>query len=303
MKLLLVLAFALSISAQPLVIGELFNPSENESLLLISGIATCAVNDSGATVTFDHGELHAKASRERLFVTLPDGIVTINGTVRIFADTATLSFQVFDGYIRFLSSGGYPGETVTTGYVRTLSRLTFEGERQLIHPSMWEEFCKKNEDGQYTFGCKDTVIEDILFQEPAGVTNTPVIFHEPVWQMTVPHNFNRSLFLNTLIEHINSERMPITPIFSPATDYSTVWEMERSGTPFQIIDIILKNDESRQNGLTAVVTLYQSSSQKSSSFTINSTFKTTYSQDGIAQTTVNASFFDMFINFFQKNVP
>ncbi len=298
MKSLLFFLFAVTLSAQPLVLGTIFHPSEGESLLLSSGSYAYAENDSGTTITLEHGDLRAKTISENLFITLPDGIATINGTVQITADTDSLWLFVFDGYMRFISSGGYPGETITKGYVRTLSRETSIGERYLNSSDFWEQFCDLSEAGKYDFGCVSPVREEIEEPEETEAPKTILLFHEPTWQDIPSSNYSSTQLITQIIKLLERDTLPISPQFSTSTNYAEVWEMERNDQPFRIIDLSIYIDNASSDEFLANVSLYQSETKLSNKSSFSGSFNSIF----LSTESDNLPFIENLIDFLQKNI-
>lgn len=259
----LILLFSLILTAAPVQIDSIYTLPGDQAFLLEEGSGNISANDSGVSAVITQGSMWIQGKDEKFHLTLPVGTATVNGVAWIRADNKSATIKVAKGYLRFTSVGGFPGETITAGYTRSITKAAADS-RTFTALTQWKTLCEESpEKGKY-FGCPR--IEPKKEPEPEIVDLSQsiiVLIHKAVSKQELAPTIEKLSPHANLANALKDPNQKIVPLVDISTDLLFTLELSRQKQPYIIVDMRVEEHPNKKNTLFIVVDLYDGVTKKS----------------------------------------
>lgn len=259
-----ILCFALMLSAASVKEDSLYIFSDNQAFLLKEGFGNITANDSGVSAVITEGTAWIRGEKETFFLTLPVGTAAINGVAWIQTDDTAATIKVVKGYIRFTSVGGFPGETITAGYTRRVTKAAALS-RTFNALTQWKQFCEESpEEGAY-FGCPQPEPEKEPMPEPVDLSNSVIVLiHKAIAKQELAATIEKLSPHTNLARVLKDPKQRIVPLVDISTDLLFTLELSRQEQPYIIADLRIEEHPNKANTLFITVDLYDGVEKRSS---------------------------------------
>ncbi len=302
MRTLFFLLLAVNLTmGEALITDTLVKPEAGIALLLTSGKAELTYNDDGATLLIKKGKVWTKSENERLQLVFPAGIAQVNGTACFKSFDDLLHFQVFDGYVRFISTGGVPGETISAGYERIVSRKSEEQPRSLFQPNHWTAFCENQPDYGFTFGCPGGEGPENISIVKEPDTNMIIIIHPIQSGAELKKRLNKIAPHKELAERLKIELSSANTMIDTSINYPLSLRLSRQNKPYIIVDMTADYKLNKKDEILIKASLFDGVSKIRYTQEITAELEPTFSPDSDkGAEEINHSFYDILENFIIK---
>lgn len=237
-QIVLLLFLVFSCFSEEIISGKICAISGG-TVLLNDGIVEYSSNDSGSAITTSTALLWIAGNDENVQVITPAGIISLNGTAYIEVTKENVSLSVYKGYLRVLSLGGIPGETVGAGYARIIDASGEMKPREIIASDPFDSLCSLYTDT--ALGCLspltilpvDTTTDELSENE----TTTIVVINPLTYATGLKPELDTLSIRNLISDFFISDEHIETVLPEKENQYSKSFELSRQSNPFFIIDI------------------------------------------------------------------
>lgn len=300
---LILLLITLCIS-NPIQKDSIYTFINNQAFLLKEGLGNITAKDSGITAVVTRGELWAHGKNENFHITLPVGTALLNGVAWIQSDEKTATIKVVKGYLRFTSVGGFPGETITAGYTRIVTKESAIAERKFNALTTWKNFCLESPDEGWYFGCPRAEVEPEPAPKPVDLSNSVIVLiHKPIAKQDLSHKIEQLSPHTMLAETLKDPKQRIVPLVDISTDLLFTLELSRQQQPYIIVDMRIEEHPNKLNTLYVTIDLYDGVKKRSSSQMFTAVIQTTLSTETYKdELYLSEEFFQLVKRFIFQNI-
>lgn len=242
--------------SEELTTGELTTITEG-AVLLSDGIVEYSRNDSGSAITTSSAKMWVAGKDENVHLITPAAIISCNGTAYVEITKQQVSLSVYKGYLRILSLGGIPGETVSAGYSRLINASGEIRQRELIVSDPFDSLCAIYNDTM--IGC----IAPLSIQ-PADTTpidsenkiNKIVVINPLTYSKEIQSELDTLSIRKHIADFFKSHETIETIMTNKQNQYVKPLELSRQSTPFFIIDIHIEQHSQEPNSVSITMRVF-----------------------------------------------